>query len=55
MGQQSLGTFLGLHVDIDRVYRDNQPKIGKRKYGMLVNEGDKLTKELKLEMKEANR
>ena len=55
MGQQSLGAFLGLHVDIDRVCRDNKRKSGKRKYGMLVNEGDKLTKELKIEMKEANR
>ena len=49
-----MGAFLGLHVDIDRVCRDNKRKSGKRKYGMLVNEGDKLTKELKIQMKDAN-
>ena len=54
MGQQSLGAFLGLHVDIDKVYRDNKRKSGKRVNGYLVNDGDKLTKELKVQMKEAN-
>ena len=55
MGQQSLGAFLGLHVDIDKVYRDNKRKAGKRVNGYLVNDGDKMTKELKLKKKEENR
>ena len=50
-----MGAFLGLHVDIDKVYRDNKRKSGKRVNGYLVNDGDKLTKELKVQMKEANR
>ena len=54
MGQQSLSGFLGLHVDIDRVHQDNLKKSGKRKAGFLVNEGDKLTKEQRIEMKDAN-
>ena len=55
MGQQSLGAFLGLHVDIDRVCNDNKLKSGKRKATFLVNEGDKLTKEERERMKEENR
>jgi hypothetical protein len=36
---------MGLHLDLDRVYEDNKKKHGLRKMGLLVNEGDKLTKE----------
>ena len=46
MGQQSMGGFIGLHVDIDRVYEDNSKIQGDhivRKYGVvLINQGDKL-------------
>lgn len=38
---------MGLHIDIDAVAADNKAKVGKRKNGALVNEGDKLTKEQK--------
>ena len=52
MGQQSLAGFLGLHVDIDRVAKDNNGIKGKRKYGcVLINEGDKKTKEEKENLK----
>ena len=55
MGMQSLAGFLGLHVDIDRVFADNMKKTGFRKYGcVLVNQGDKLTPERKIEMKAEN-
>jgi hypothetical protein len=40
--------FLGLHIDIDRVFIDNMKKKGLRKYGtVLINEGDKVTPERK--------
>jgi arsenate reductase-like glutaredoxin family protein len=51
-GQQSLVGFMGLHVDIDQIYEDNKRKEGNRKQGFLVNDGDKLTKEQKIELKE---
>ena len=51
MGQQSLGGFLGLHVDIDRVSEDNAKIKGTRKYGtVLINMGDKLTPEKKVQL-----
>ena len=41
-----MGGFIGLHVDIDRVYEDNSKIQGDhivRKYGVvLINQGDKL-------------
>lgn len=44
LGQQSLSGFMGLHVDIRRVYRDNWKKAGvTRKNGCIVNMGNKLT------------
>lgn len=48
--------FLGLHVDIDKVFVDNMKKQGLRKYGtVLINEGDKLTPDKKEELKILNR
>lgn len=44
IGQQSLAAFMGLNIDIDRVGADNAKKKGKRKMGVLINEGDRLTK-----------
>lgn len=56
MGQQSLAGFMGLHVDIDAVSADNAKKEGVRKYGtVLINMGDKLTKEKKEELKIINK
>ena len=56
MGQQSMSGFLGLHVDVDLVGKENAKKAGLRKYGcVLINQGDKLTKELKEKLIEENR
>lgn len=54
MGQQSLAEFMGLKVDIDAVYEMNKKRTGKRKNGCLVNEGDKLTQEIKRELIKLN-
>jgi hypothetical protein len=43
---------MGLHVDIDAISEDNKKKTGARKQGFLVNDGDKLTKEEKLLLRE---
>ena len=43
VGQQSLAGFMGLHLDLERVYQDNKNRPGLRKMGFLINEGDKLT------------
>jgi hypothetical protein len=41
MGQQSLGDFMGLHVDIERVFIDNSRKQGVvRKNNCIINTGD---------------
>lgn len=46
---------MGLHVDIDAVSADNAKKEGVRKYGtVLINMGDKLTKEKKEQLKIVN-
>ena len=47
LGQQSLAAYMGLHVNIRQVFEDNMKKPGLRKYNCLVNEGDKLTAEMK--------
>ncbi len=48
LGQQSLAEFMRLHLDIDAISIKNKLNItGKRKMGFLVNEDDKLTKELR--------
>ena len=46
LGQQSLAEFMGLHVDIDQVFRDNQHKEGvQRKNKFIINTGDNMTAE----------
>ena len=45
---------MGLHLDIDRIGRDNKAKIGHRKMGFLVNDGDKLTKAGRERLQELN-
>jgi hypothetical protein len=46
---------MGLKVDIDKIFEDNMTKQGYRKYGtVLVNMGDKLTKEQKLQLQKEN-
>ena len=43
---------MGLHLDVNKIHADNQKKEGLRKYvGVLINEGDKLTKEEKVQKK----
>jgi hypothetical protein len=50
IGQQSLAEFMRLHLDIDAIAAKNKANvIGKRKMGFLINEEDKLTKELRKE------
>ena len=45
MGQQSLGEFMGLHVEIERVFIDNSLKTdATRKNNTIVNTGDNPTK-----------
>ena len=41
---------MGLNVDIDRIHEENLLKSGARKMGMLVNHGDRQTKEEKLQL-----
>ena len=46
---------MGLHLDIDKISADNKLKPGIRKYqGVLINEGDKLTKDEKIRLKAEN-
>jgi len=46
MGQQSLGEFMGLHVNIEKVFIDNSKKINvTRKNNTIVNTGDNPTRE----------
>ena len=47
--------FLGLHVDLELVSKENKKNRGMRKYGnVLINEGDKKTKEEKEVLKKEN-
>ena len=46
LGQQSLAEFMGLHVDLKKIFEDNKKKEGLlRKNKCVVNNNDKLTKE----------
>ena len=55
MGQQSLAEFLGLHLDIDAIYKKNKAnKDATRKMGLIVNQGDKMTAEIKKEKQAEN-
>lgn len=54
LGQQSLAEFMGLHVDIERIFFDNSSKKGFRKFGCLINTGDKLTPEIKQKLLKIN-
>jgi hypothetical protein len=55
LGQQSIAEFMGLHLDIDAISQKNKLNLtGKRKMGFLVNEDDKLTKELRLQKQAYN-
>ena len=48
LGQQSLAEFMGLHVDLRRVFLDNSRKTGpeiQRKNNFIINTGNNLTTE----------
>jgi len=46
LGQQSLGEFMGLQVDLEKIFQENMKKTGlKRKNNCIINEGDNPTKE----------
>ena len=43
-------------MNIDKVFKDNEKKAGMRKYGcVLINQGDKLTKEKRGELVKINK
>ena len=47
---------MGLHLDVRKIHEDNSLKPGVRKYvGVLINQEDKLTKEIKLQRKQENK
>ena len=54
IGQQSLAEFMGLKLDLDRIALKNKNTVGVRKMGFLVNQGDKLTKERRMELQKRN-
>eukprot|EP00002_Diphylleia_rotans_P027993 TRINITY_DN5639_c0_g1_i3.p1 TRINITY_DN5639_c0_g1~~TRINITY_DN5639_c0_g1_i3.p1 ORF type:complete len:193 (-),score=38.48 TRINITY_DN5639_c0_g1_i3:99-677(-) len=55
-GQQSLGEFMGLHIDVQKIWERNQHLTDvKRKSGMIINEGNNPTKESRLQKIEYNR
>ena len=55
LGQQSLAEFMGLHVDLKRIFEDNKKKNALRKNKCVINNDDKLTKEEKQKLIEDNK
>lgn len=55
LGQQSSAEFAGLHADPATIGRDIKKKSGIRKAGVLINTGDKLTREQLIVMQAAAR
>lgn len=46
VGQQSLGDFMGLHLDLETVFNDNMNKTGvTRKNNFIINTSNNPTKE----------
>ena len=46
---------MGQHLDIERISIDNKAKIGVRKFGYLINQGDKLTAQGRKDLQKINR
>ncbi len=45
LGQQSLGDFMGLHLNLERVFQDNMKKTGvTRKNNFIINTSNNPTK-----------
>ena len=58
LGQQSLAAYTGLRLDVDRIRADNEALSDAqvtRKAGLIINDGDKLTKEEKAALQEASK
>ncbi|CAD8155447.1 unnamed protein product [Paramecium octaurelia] len=56
LGQQSLGDFMGLQIDLEKVWIDNNQKKGvMRKNGCVINTGDNPNKEERKQRIEDNR
>lgn len=56
LGQQSLGEFMGIHIDADKVLAANKKKKNViRKNNFIVNQNDNLTKEEKKILIEQNK
>ncbi|CAD7705149.1 unnamed protein product [Ostreobium quekettii] len=52
VGQQSLGAFTGLRLDVDKLRKDNESRTDvTRKNGMIINTGDALTKKEKEQLR----
>lgn len=48
LGQQSLGEFMGLKLDLQAIFKDNMQKIGvTRKNNFIINTSDNPTKQEK--------
>lgn len=46
VGQQSLGDFMGLHLDLEKVFQDNMKKTGvTRKNNFIINTSNNPTKD----------
>jgi hypothetical protein len=56
LGQQSLAAYTGLRVDVDRIRADNEARTDlTRKAGLIIHDGDKLTKEQKMALQEESK
>lgn len=56
LGQQSLGDFMGLQIDLQGVFNDNMKKqVPLRKNNCIINTGDNPTKEERKRRIEENR
>jgi len=58
LGQQSLAEFMGLHLDLEKIWLSNSQKQGPgvmRKYGCIINTEDNMKKEVLKRLKEKNK
>jgi hypothetical protein len=56
LGQQSLGEFMGLSVDMERVYLRNMARKNEfRKNNIIINTGDNMTQEQRAEKIKQNK
>lgn len=56
LGQQSLGDFMGLHLNLERVFQDNMKRTGvTRKNNFIINTSNNPTKEERKRQIEENR